>query len=151
SLVRSYQGLGTLAFHYTKWDVYLNVGEEYGARTQFISGTSTIPNEGFGAIGFNNAGCWTELAPGSGGLSPTSPSNCANTIRDIIEGTAGVWYSFYNGPKGIFKFGLQYSHEAYNTWAGVGATGVCTSTANPSCGPSSNENMFFTSFRYYIP
>ncbi|MGA9885287.1 MAG: hypothetical protein WBQ34_16350 [Candidatus Acidiferrales bacterium] len=151
SLVRSYQGLGTLAFHYTKWDVYLNVGEEYGSRTQYISGTSTIPNEGFGAIGFNNAGCWTELAPGSGGLSPTSPSNCANNIRDIIEGTAGFWYSFYTGPKGAFKFGLQFSHEAYNTWAGVGATGVCTSASNPSCGPSSNENMFFTSMRYYIP
>ncbi|MGH9686842.1 MAG: hypothetical protein ACRD5K_07115 [Candidatus Acidiferrales bacterium] len=149
--VRSYQGLGTLAFHYPKWDVYFHVGEEYGQRTQYISGTSTIPNEGFGAIGFNDSGCWTESNPGSGGYSPGALTNCANNIQDIIEGTAGVWYSFYHGPKGTFKLGLQYSHEAYNTWAGVGSTGVCTSTANPSCAPSSNENMFFTSMRYYIP
>ncbi|HTU33179.1 MAG TPA: hypothetical protein VMF66_05190 [Candidatus Acidoferrum sp.] len=149
--VRSYQGLGTLAFHYPKWDVYFHVGDEYGARTQYISGTGTIPNEGFGAIGFNNAGCWAEVAPGSGGYAIGSLANCTNNIKDIIEGTAGLWYSFYSGPKGTFKFGLQFSHEAYNTWEGVGSTGVCTSTANPSCAPSSNENMVFTSVRYYIP
>jgi hypothetical protein len=149
--VRSYQGLGTLAFHYPKWDVYFHVGDEYGARTQYISGTGAIPNEGFGAIGFNNAGCWTEVAPGSGGYAIGSLANCANNIKDIIEGTAGVWYSFYSGPKGTIKFGLQYSHEAYNTWEGLGSTGVCASTANPGCNPSTNENMFFTSFRYYIP
>jgi hypothetical protein len=149
--VRSYQGLGTLAFHYPKWDVYFHVGEEYGGRTQFTPTGATIPTVGFGAIGFNNAGCWTETAPGAGGVTPGTVGNCANNIRNLIEGTAGLWYSFYTGPKGTFKLGLQYSHEAYNTWAGVGPTGVCTSAANPSCGPSTNENMFFTSMRYYIP
>jgi hypothetical protein len=152
--VTSYQGLATLAFHYPKWDVYFHVGEEYGDRTQFISGTSTFPNEGFGATGFNNTGCWTEAAAGSGGYAPTSPSNCANNIKDIIEGTAGVWYSFYTGPKGTFKFGLQYSNVAYNTWPGfnTGApTGACATVAHPSCAPSTNDNMVFTSMRYYIP
>jgi hypothetical protein len=149
--IRSYQGLGTLAFHYPKWDVYFHVGEEYAARTEYISGSSTIPNEGFGAIGFNDAGCWTEVAPGSGGYAIGALADCSNNIRDIIEGTAGVWYSFYSGPKGTIKFGLQYSHEAYNTWEGLGSTGTCSSTANPSCAPSTNENMVFTSMRYYIP
>jgi hypothetical protein len=149
--VRSYQGLGTLAFHYTKWDVYFHLGEEYGARTQYIAGTSAIPNDGFGAIGFDNSGCWTEPNPGGGGYAIGSVGSCANNIRDIVEGTAGLWYSFYTGPYGTFKLGLQYSHEAYNTWQGLGATGVCSSAANPSCAPSTNENMFFTSVRYYIP
>lgn len=151
--VRSYQGLGTLAFHYPKWDVYFHLGGEYGERTQFYSSpTATIPTVGFGAIGFDNSGCWTENPPtSSSGYAPGSVSSCANNIRDVIEGTVGVWYSFYTGPKGTFKFGLQFSHEAYNTWTGLGATGVCNSAANPSCGPSSNENMFFTSMRYYIP
>ncbi len=152
--VRSYQGLGTLAFHYPKWDVYFHVGGEYGERTQFLAtgaATGSIPTVGFGALGFNNAGCWTETNPASGGYSPGTVGTCANNIRDIIEGTAGVWYSFYSGPKGTVKFGLQFSHEAYNTWAGVGTTGTCTSVANPSCAPSTNENMVFTSFRYYIP
>lgn len=151
--VRSYQGLGTLAFHYPKWDVYFHLGGEYGERTQFYSSpTATIPTVGFGAIGFDNSGCWTENPPtSSSGYAPGSVSSCANNIRDVIEGTVGVWYSFYTGPKGTFKFGLQFSHEAYNTWTGLGATGVCNSAVNPSCGPSSNENMFFTSMRYYIP
>jgi len=156
--VTSYQGLATLAFHYTKWDVYFHVGEEYGDRTQFISGTGTIPNEGFGAIGFNNAGCWTEANPGSGGYAPTAPSNCTNNIKDLIEGTAGVWYSFYSGPKGTFKFGMQYSYALQNTWPGYGAgatglnTGSCSAAvANPTCAPGTNDNMVFTSMRYYIP
>ncbi len=149
--VRSYQGLGTLAFHYPKWDVYFHVGEEYGGRTEFTATGSTIANVGFGAAGFNNAGCWTEPAPGSGGYAPGSVGNCANNIKSIIEGTAGAWYSFYSGPKGTFKFGLEYSRENYNTWTGVGGTGACTSAAHPTCAPSTNDNMVFTSMRYYIP
>lgn len=151
ALIRSYQGLGTLEFHYPKVDIYLNAGGEYGARTQFISGAGTIPNEGYGAIGFNNAGCWTEAAAGSGGFSPASIANCTGDVRNIIEGTAGFWYNFYKGPMGQMKFGVQFSHEALNTWAGVGTTGACTSAAHPSCGPSTSNNMVFTSFRYYIP
>ena len=148
--VRSYMGLGTLAIHDGKWDVYFHVGEEYGGRTQFTNG-GTVPNVGFGAVGFNNSGCWTETAPGGGGYAPGAVGNCANNIRNIIEGTAGLWYSFYSGPKGTFKFGMEYSNEAYNTWSGVGATGACTSAAHPSCGPSTNSNMVFTSMRYFIP
>lgn len=149
--VRAYMGLGTLAFHYTKWDVYFHAGGEYAGRTQYISGASLIPNEGYGAIGFNDAGCWTESNPGSGGYAPGSLTSCSGNIRNLIEGTAGLWYSFYTGPYGALKLGLQYSHEAYNTWQGLGATGVCTSAAHPSCNPSTDENMAFTSFRYYIP
>lgn len=152
ALVRSYQGLGTLAFHYNKWDVYFNAGEEYAGRTQFLSSpTSLVPDEGYGAIGFDNSGCWTENSPGSGGYAPGSLKPCTGNTKDIIEGTAGLWYSFYSGPYGALKLGLQYSHEALNTWTGVGATGACTSAAHPGCDPNTNENMFFTSVRYYIP
>ena len=122
-------------------------------RAQFISGTPTvlIPNEGYGAIGFNNSGCWTETGPGSGGYAPGSLANCSGNIKNMFEGTGGLWYSFYAGQYGTLKLGLQYSYVKINTWTGLGATGVCASTANPSCTPSPNENMVFTSLRYYIP
>ncbi len=151
--IRSYQGLATLAIHDKKWDVYFHAGEEYAGRTQFISGTPTvlIPNEGFGAIGFNNSGCWTEPGPGSGGYAPGSLASCSGNIKDVFEGTGGLWYSFFSGPYGTLKLGLQYSYVILNTWTGAGSTGVCTSSAHPSCTPDSNENMVFTSLRYYIP
>ena len=151
--IHSYQGLATLAIHDKKWDIYLHAGEEYAARTQFISGTPTvlIPNEGYGAIGFNNSGCWTEPGPGSGGYAPGSLGNCTGNIKDVFEGTAGLWYSFFSGPYGTLKLGAQYSFVNLNTWTGVGATGVCASSTHPTCTPSANENMVFTSLRYYIP
>jgi hypothetical protein len=142
--VNSYQGLATLAFHYTKWDVFFHAGEEYGEREQFT------PTEGFGALEFNNSGCWTETNP-TNSTTPNALSNCSNNIKDLLEGTAGLWYSFYTGPMGTFKMGLQYSYEKYNTWEGVGTTGHCTNAAHPGCNPSTDENMFFTSIRYYIP
>ena len=151
--IRSYQGLATLTIHDKKWDAYFNAGEEYADRTQFISGTPAvlIPNEGYGAIGFNNAGCWTETGPGAGGYAPGALANCSGNIKDIIEGTAGLWYSFFSGPYGTLKLGAQYSYVKVNTWTGVGSTGVCGSVTNPSCTPNANENMVFTSLRYYIP
>jgi len=143
--VTSYQGLATLAFHYTKWDVYFHVGEEYGDRTEFAGDTV-----GYGATdATNGSGCWTE--PNGSATTPGSLTNCSNNIKDVVEGTAGFWYSFYAGPKGTFKLGLQYSNFSVNTWPGFGASGVCASVAHPSCAPSPNENMFFTSMRYYIP
>jgi len=66
----------------------------------------------------------------------------------MIEGTIGFWYRFYQGPKGRVQFGMQYSNLYRETWAGTkaGASGV-GSTGQPH----SDDNMFFTSFRYYLP
>ena len=114
--------MATLAIHDKKWDVYFHAGEEYAARTQFISGTPAvlIPNEGYGAIGFNNAGCWTETGPGAGGYAPGALANCSGNIKDIIEGTAGLWYSFFSGPYGTLKLGVQYSYvkAQHMDWSG---------------------------------
>ena len=152
--IRSYQGLATLAIHDKKWDVYFHAGEEYAARTQFISGTPAvlIPNEGFGAIGFNNAGCWTEPGPGSGGYAPGSLiAIAAVTSRTSSKAPPGCGTASSPAHTAPSKWGLQYSYVNLNTWTGLGSTGVCTSSTNPTCTPSANENMVFTSLRYYIP
>jgi TolA-binding protein len=146
--IRSNQGLITLEYHSQKWDWYSNVGEEADSRTAFLN--SKGKPVGYGSVLFSNAGCGVETLPGSGsgilsaGFSPGGLANCNGDARNIIEGTLGFWYKPYNGPKGRLQFGAQYSYVDKNTWNGIGG---------PYSGPSPNaiDNMFFTSFRYYLP
>jgi len=67
----------------------------------------------------------------------------------VIEGTAGFWYTFYNGPKGRFRFGSQYSYVTRQTWSGV--TSLPTVTPVTYGSPEGLDGMVFTSFRYYLP
>jgi hypothetical protein len=143
ALIRSYQSLGTIEFHYPKVDVYLNAGGEFAGRRAFASGPTTAV--GYGSPLFNNSGCWTEPTPGTNGFTPGSLPGCTGDTRNVIEGTAGFWYRFYKGPKGTVQWGPQYSYIARSTWSGVG------SVAHPTGQPSGTENMFFTSFRYVLP
>lgn len=143
ALVRSYQGLATWEFHYPKWDFYMNFGGEYAGRTAYLN--SSGAGVGYGSPLFNNSGCWTEPPPGSGGFAAGSVGSCTADTRSILEGTVGFWHRFYKGPMGTVQWGPQYSYVVRNTWWGVG------STANPSGQPQPTDNMFFTSFRYYLP
>jgi hypothetical protein len=143
ALIRSYQSLGTIEFHYPKFDVYLNAGGEFAGRRAFATGPTAAV--GYGSPLFNNSGCWTEPAPGTSGFAPGSLSGCTGDTRNVIEGTAGFWYRFYKGSKGTVQWGPQYSYVVRNTWSGVG------SVAHPSGQPQGTENMFFTSFRYVLP
>ena len=43
--------------------------------------------------------------------------------------------------------GLQYSYVTKTAWAGMGTK----TPAPPGANPSAVDNMFFTSFRYYLP
>jgi hypothetical protein len=143
ALIRSYQSLGTIEFHYPKFDVYLNAGGEFAGRRAFANGPTTAV--GYGSPLFDNSGCWTEPTPGTSGFAPGSLANCTGDTRNVIEGTAGLWYRFYKGPMGTVQWGPQYSYVVRNTWSGVG------SAAHPSGQPAGTENMFFTSFRYVLP
>jgi hypothetical protein len=146
--IRSYQGLLTLEYHSPKWDWYGNGGIEYDGRTAFLN--SKGAPVGYGAQGFNNTGCDLETLPSSGltaGFNPGSLANCNGDTKDIVEGTLGFWYKPYNGPKGRLQFGLQYSYLTKTAWAGTGTKPPFLPGANPSA----IDNMFFTSFRYYLP
>ena len=169
--LHNFQSLATLQFHPTKnWDIYLNGGDEYEGRATYknISGSP----EGYGGMPvllgggsglLANSGCWTEVEPivapaatslgvptglgGSTGFIPGGLGSCTGDTRSIIEGTIGFWYRFYTGPKGRVQFGLQYSNLYRETWAGTKAA----SPVGGSGQPHSDDNMFFTSFRYYLP
>jgi hypothetical protein len=165
ALLRNYQALGTLQLHPTpKLDVYFNVGGEYNDRAQYTKSGAT-PNEGYGARGLSNAGCWTETLPvtgpststnlgvpdgvgGSTGFIPGPLGSCTGDTRNVIEGTAGFWYRFYSGSRGRVQAGAQYSNYVRNTWQGIGS-GVLGRGESGS--PHADQNMVFTSFRYYLP
>jgi len=163
------QGLATLEFHSKRLDIYTNVGVEYEAKMEWNN------TAGYGANLNANYGCYSEGAPsstatnvdtptgsgtpgsgtvpvpGSGGtplspgFNPSNPAHCTGDTHSLIEGTIGFWYRIYSGPKGRLQFGPQYSYIDRNTWAGAGAT------SGTFVSPNAIENMFFTSFRYYLP
>ena len=140
-LIKNLHGLGTLEWHGKKLDVYSYGGVEYAGRSWRLDETNSskpVP-VGYGAPGFNNAGCYAEVAPGSGGFSPGSLSGCTADTRALMEGTIGFWYRFYSGPRGRFQYGTQYSYVTRNTWSGAGRQ------------PNGVDGMVFSSFRYYLP
>ena len=176
--VRNYQALGTVEYHSKRLDLYAYVGAEYEARAAYTFGGK---GAGYGSTLFNNSGCYNEAPPSStvinvdtpvsststnsvgsgtvpnpgsvgtplsGGFNPANPANCTGDTRSIIEGTIGFWYRFYNGPKGRVQWGPQYSYIDRNTWAGTGGN---PASGNLLANPNATENMFLTSFRYYLP
>ena len=146
--LNTYQGLLTLEYHSQKWDWYGNGGIEYAGRNSYFN-SKGVP-VGYGALNFNNTGCGIETLPGtafSAGFSPGSLSNCNADTKDVVEGTAGFWYKPYNGPKGRLQLGLQYSYITRTAWSGIGTK----TPVPPGANPSAIDNMFLTSFRYYLP
>jgi regulator of replication initiation timing len=167
-LLKSYQGLGTLEWHGKKLDLYSYAGVEYAGRAYghdnylvvptpvstvvngVVTTTTTYPIVpswvGYGSPEFRNDGCDVEQPPSSNsGFGPGSLVHCAGDTRAVIEGTAGLWYRFYNGPMGKFQFGAQYSYVTRQTWAGTNSAGTA------SFSPEGLDSMIFTSFRYYLP
>lgn len=159
SLLKNYQALGTLVLHPNpKLDIYANIGGEYASRNEyFATASAKTPNEGYGAVGLSNAGCYVEIGPNttvpagttaSQGYIPGSLSSCTADTRNLIEGTLGFWYRFYQGSKGRLQYGMQYSYYTRNTWRGVAPTSGIGAGVTA---PHAIDNMAFTSLRYYLP
>jgi hypothetical protein len=144
-LIKNFAELTTLEFRTRKFDIYGYGGVEYAGRAASFD-PITGKEVGYGAPLFNNSGCYTELPPTvDTGFTPATLTNCTADTRALIEGTVGFWYRFYNGPRGRFQFGTQYSYVTRDTWSGTGFTkGVGVS-------PEGLDNMVFTSFRYVLP
>src|SRR5579859_7180207 len=170
SLIRTAHGLGELVYHASpKLDVYADFGAEYAWRAAYqgyttiaISKTPAIPGAtpigatttttiklnqfgGYGSPFANNSGCSTENPP-SNQLTPSGGGTCAGDTRVIMEGTLGFWHKIYQGPKGGFRWGLQYSYFTKSGWSGN--NGVPTALG---VSPKAVNNMVWTSFRYYLP
>jgi hypothetical protein len=152
--LRSYQGLATLEFHYPRLDVYFNGGEEYVKRYSALDQVSGS-FVGYGDPNFSDSGCYTETLPATVGASGNgfnfgALSHCSGQTQSTIEGTVGFWIKLYNSPKGRLQFGPQYSYLVRNAWAGTSAAATMTTPAI-YVAPHGIDNMFMTSFRYYLP
>jgi hypothetical protein len=173
-LIRTAHGLARLEFHATpKLDIYAYYGLEYAWRAGYsgydsvtITKTTAIPATatspaipatthtvisttgigGYGNVAANNSGCATEGVP-LNDFNPSAGANCAGDIRNIQEGTLGFWYRFYQGSKGRFQFGVQYSYITKSAWSGTGGVPA----GGTAISPKGIDNMVFTSFRYYLP
>lgn len=145
ALLHTFSSISTLEANLSKrLMVYLNYGGDYAGRRYF--GTS---GEGYGSPYANMSGCTTETFSGASSgyssSSPTSPANCGGNTKDVQEISFGDWYDFYHGAKGRLRFGLQYAHFRRDIWSGNGGT------TNPGGGAHGDDNMFWSSFRYYLP
>ena len=112
---------------------------------------------GYGAPTNVEFGCGIEVLPSAsangGGAVSGSAVGCVADNRNIQEGTLGEWYRFYKGPKGTFQMGLQYSYAVRTTWQGIGLPANIFYNGSPAVtgSPKAIDNMWFTSFRYYLP
>lgn len=169
ALLTGGSALGSIEWHATKrFNLYGYYGGEYAKRAfyatgSFVTATPKLPTDpplgqpivgGYGAPTNIAIGCNIEVLPSttSTGDVPGSAVGCTVDNRNIQEGTLGYWYSFYKGPKGTLQQGIQYSYAVRHTWQGVGlpANPVTGTSAVPGS-PEAVDNMWFTSFRYYLP
>jgi hypothetical protein len=103
-------------------DIYAYAGQEGENAKYFNAGTG---HQGLGNPAYNLAGCFTE-----GGT-------CSPNIETSSEITAGFWWRAYAGKYGSARLGVQYSYNRLTSFAGTGGK------------PDTDENMVFTSLRYY--
>jgi hypothetical protein len=148
ALLHGFSALGSVEANVTpRLQLYAYYGGDYVGRNYFQSGSGY---EGYGLYNLPTSGCGTEPLPGTtstttptgvmNGYSPATPGSCSVNNKDLQEVTVGLWYDFYRGEFGRLREGFQYSWAERNTWSGVGGLS-----------PNGTDNMFFTSFRYYLP
>jgi hypothetical protein len=132
-------GLATLELHPTpRLVVYANYGEDFAGRLNTLAAGTTA---GYGLLNADNAGCNVESSnPTSGSAPSSSPAHCTGNNKFVQETAAGLWYDFYKGAAGRVRYGIQYANINRAIWGGT--------TSHEAV---ATENLFYTSFRYYLP
>jgi hypothetical protein len=105
-------------------------------------GAPSVSAVGYGSRKSSNSACETLANPGfNGGSTGYYPGgSCGDQSRDVQEYTVGYWYDFYKGEHGRLRQSIQYGYAERAGWSD--ATGLAAKGIN---------NMFWTSFRYYLP
>jgi hypothetical protein len=124
--ISEYQLLAGLIVHpAAEWTLYGYFGDEHADATDFTDVTGKL-GYGYGSPLYNNSGCLT-----------LGSAKCAANTKSIQQGTAGLWWKYYQGALGNLQLGLQGSYTKREIFTGVGGD------------PDVNIKMFFVSLRYY--
>jgi hypothetical protein len=170
SPLHNLSALGTVEIAATpRLTIYLNYGGDYAGRSSWSGTTLGAPTAtknaagvwgghwaapavapvGYGSYYLSNSACLTAAAPGYNGSSTGyyPGGSCGAQTKDVQEATLGYWYDFYKGDYGRVRLGMQYAYALRQAW-----TGAVVSTNGPNgVGAKGIDNMFWTSFRYYLP
>jgi hypothetical protein len=103
-------------------------------------------NGGYGNPLAVNNGCLNQnMGSGPAGFNDAiAGTTCTANVQRTQEFTIGFWDNIYKGPVGRFTFGVQYEYVNLKAFDGL-ATGAGT----PNQGLNPNNNIVFTSIRYY--
>lgn len=121
--------LGAITWHATPdFDVYIEGGREQ-EDSYLTTGANALPfGYGSALLGYNNSDC----------LIYGAPSDCTGQTRRIAQQAAGFWWKFYQGKFGKVQFGAEFAHATRTLFADIHGNA-----------PTAQDNMLFTSFRYY--
>jgi TolA-binding protein len=150
--------------------IYANYGGDYASRNSGVGSTLGAPTAtknpttgiwgghwsapsaaavGYGSRLLSNSACLTAAAPGYNGSSTGyyPGGSCGAQTKDVQEFTIGYWYDFYKGDFGRLRQGIQYGYATREGWSGA----VVSGNGPGGVGAKGVDNMFWTSFRYYLP
>ncbi len=133
----------------TKSPTAANFAGTGGAWGSHFGATPSMTAIGYGSRSANNSGCLTNAVPGlnSGGSTGYLPGgSCGANIRNVQEITGGYWYDIYKGDRGRLRQAIQYGYAVREGWSGAIPSG-----GTAGIGAKGIDNMFWTSFRYYLP
>lgn len=139
NLLHEYMVMAGATLHAThSLDIYA-----YGGLEQVSSSYSTgviggkVVNLGYGNPYATLGNCYVELG------------TCSPNTQSIDQYTVGLWDKVYSGSFGYIRVGLQFSHTDLRAFPGLGGTNTAGIPSGSIVRPTTDDNMFFTSFRYY--
>jgi hypothetical protein len=140
--VKEIAGMAGAVLHpWVGTDIYAYAGIEKEDANWYSGFTPGAANLGLGNPNLLNFGCGIVTAASfSGGAN-----NCAGTNHWVTDITVGLWQNLYNGDIGRFAWGVQYEYLNRKLFPGLSAPPL----GSPLVAPSTNDNIVFTSLRWY--
>jgi hypothetical protein len=127
-------------------DIYVYAGEEFESATFGWSplghslATGFYGFTGYGNPFFNSSGCDIELN-----------TTCSGNVQKVESITGGFWQDIYKGPFGRLTGGIEYMFAKKYAFPGFSVQPFVSTIALQGARftPSREENMIYTSLRYY--